>query len=160
MSGIIDLLTDTDATHDLVRRQLRDTWPSLIQERYHRLDAVIDARHLGLAEGDAECLRDLRAMALDYIKRERGGVAPPRRPLQRRSGGGTRRLRPPWTWTRSMQVAKPHRAGLLRPVRKKFARAMGLRRRGRWASSRRRGAVNAAADEEAFRRRWHAWRTR
>ena len=39
VSGIIDLLTDTDATHDLVRRQLRDTWPSLIQERYHRLDA-------------------------------------------------------------------------------------------------------------------------
>ena len=28
VSGIIDLLTDTDATHDLVRRQLRDTWPS------------------------------------------------------------------------------------------------------------------------------------
>ena len=55
VSGIIDLLTDTDATHDLVRRQLRDTWPSLIQERYHRLGDVVDARHLGLAEGDAEC---------------------------------------------------------------------------------------------------------
>ena len=62
VSGIIDLLPDTDATHDLVRRQLRDTWPSLIQERT-RLDAVIDARHLGLAEGDAGW--DLRAMALD-----------------------------------------------------------------------------------------------
>ena len=81
VSGIIDLLTDTDATHDLVRRQLRDTWPSSqhLQERYHRLDAVVDARHLGLAEGGAECLRDLRAMVLDYIKRERGSRAPPRR---------------------------------------------------------------------------------
>ena len=124
VSGIIDLLTDTDATHDLVRRQLRDTWPSLIQERYHRLDAVIDARHLGLAEGDAECLRDLRAMALDYIKRERGlewrHLVDA---LRRRSGGGTQRVYAVVDLDEeSMQVAKPHRAGLMRPVRKKFAR--------------------------------------
>ena len=128
VSGIIDLLTDTDATHDLVRRQLRDTWPSLIQERYHRLDAVVDARHLGLAEGDAECLRDLRAMALDYIKRERGlewrHLVDA---LQRRSGGGTQRVYAVVDLDEeSMQVAKPHRAGLMRPVRKKFARATGL----------------------------------
>jgi len=128
VSGIIDLLTDTDATHDLVRRQLRDTWSTNLQERYHRLDAVIDARHLGLAEGDAECLRDLRAMALDYIKRERGlewrHLVDA---LQRRSGGGTQRVYAVVDLDEeSMQVAKPHRAGLLRPVRKKFARATGL----------------------------------
>ena len=106
------------------------TWPASqhLQERYHRRDAVSDARHLGLAEGDAECLRDLRAMALDYIKRERGlewrHLVDA---LRRRSGGGTQRVYAVVALDEeSMQVAKPRRAGLMRPVRKKFARATGL----------------------------------
>ena len=101
--NILDLLTDTDATHDLVKRQLRDVWrPDELTRRYHRLEAVVDARHLKLDEGDADCLRDLRAMALDYLKRDRGlewrhlvgGPASPRvgrvcaAATRRRRGGG------------------------------------------------------------------------
>ena len=47
--------------------------------------------------------------------------------LRRRSGGGTQRVYAVVDLDEeSMQVAKPHRAGLMRPVRKKFARATGL----------------------------------
>ena len=42
-------------------------------------------------------------------------------------GGGTQRVYAVVDLDEeSMQVAKPHRAGLMRPVRKKFARATGL----------------------------------
>ena len=66
-------------------------------------------------------------MALDYIKRERGSEWRHLSTPQRRSGGGTQRVYAVVDLDEeSMQVAKPHRAGLMRPVRKKFARATGL----------------------------------
>ncbi|KAH8053203.1 hypothetical protein JL721_10713 [Aureococcus anophagefferens] len=72
VEGLANLLTDTDTTHDLVKRTLRETWRGdELHERYHRLDAVIDARHLRLDEGDVDVLRDLRAMALDFLKRDK-----------------------------------------------------------------------------------------
>lgn len=126
VSGIIDLLTDTDATHDLVQRQLRDTWSNKdLPRRYHRLEPVVDARHLGLAEGNSECLRDLRAMALEYVKRDRGlEWRHLVEALQKRASGGTQRSYNVVDLDESMVVAKSHT--ILRPVRKKFARMTGL----------------------------------
>ena len=72
LQGVMNLLTDTDAAHDLVEtyldgaRRNRDS-----STRYHRLDVVVDSSHLDLAEGDSLKLTDLRHLALDYVRREK-----------------------------------------------------------------------------------------
>mmetsp|Transcript_2268 Transcript_2268/g.6932 ORF Transcript_2268/g.6932 Transcript_2268/m.6932 type:complete len:489 (+) Transcript_2268:1177-2643(+) len=71
--ALFNLLTDTDATHDLVLRHLDSASrrTSRPPTRYHRLDAVLDASHLRLDEGDERALRALRSMALDYLQRDK-----------------------------------------------------------------------------------------
>ncbi|KAJ8604117.1 hypothetical protein CTAYLR_001787 [Chrysophaeum taylorii] len=69
--GLFNLITDTDATHDLVKRHLHSKRRHVKPTRYHRLDAFLDASHLRLDEGDERALRALRAMALDYLQREK-----------------------------------------------------------------------------------------
>lgn len=79
--GLINLVTETDATHDLVKRYLESFKHTAYGHfyrskqrtfaRYHRLDPVLDASNLKLDEGDETALRALRSMALDYLQREK-----------------------------------------------------------------------------------------
>ena len=88
VSGIIDLLTDTDATHDLVRGNC-GTRGRRRSRSDHRLDAVADARHC-LRKAMRAC--GIRAMAptTSSASGARGHLVDA---LQRRSGGGTRARR-------------------------------------------------------------------
>ena len=72
IQGVMNLLTDTDAAHDLVQTYLESIRRNRnAPTRYHRLDVIVDASHLDLAEGDSLKLTDLRHLALDYVKREK-----------------------------------------------------------------------------------------
>jgi len=72
VQGVLNLLTDTDAAHDLVQTYLDAARRNRQSPtRYHRLDVVVDSAHLDLAEGDSLKLTDLRHLALDYVQREK-----------------------------------------------------------------------------------------
>ena len=126
VEGLANLLTDTDTTHDLVKRTLRETWRGdELHERYHRLDAVIDARHLRLDEGDVDVLRDLRAMALDFLKRDKHVEW---KALLRalKQGPGKKKAPHVYSVVDLDVVAAPPAASALRPLRKTCARVTGL----------------------------------
>ncbi|KAH8078772.1 hypothetical protein JL720_9518 [Aureococcus anophagefferens] len=128
VEGLANLLTDTDTTHDLVKRTLRETWRGdELHERCHRLDAVIDARHLRLDEGDVDVLRDLRAMALDFLKRDKHVEW---KALLRalKQGPGKKKAPHVYSVVDLDVVAAPPAASALRPLRKTCAH--GLRARG------------------------------
>mmetsp|Transcript_3852 Transcript_3852/g.5853 ORF Transcript_3852/g.5853 Transcript_3852/m.5853 type:complete len:593 (+) Transcript_3852:4584-6362(+) len=72
VTGIINLITNTDNAHDLVDLYLRANRAyRRTSTRYHRLDVVIDPAHLDLAQGDGDALTDLKSLALDYLRREK-----------------------------------------------------------------------------------------
>lgn len=120
--ALFGLLTDTDATHDLVKRHLESKRRSTKHTRYHRLDAILDASHLRLDEGDERALRTLRSMALDYLQREKTHDWTA---LVRELRGDPKDDLPT-VYDIDVVAPRPHSDSWLRPFRKRAARITGM----------------------------------
>ncbi|KAJ1455092.1 acyl transferase/acyl hydrolase/lysophospholipase [Pelagophyceae sp. CCMP2097] len=125
--GLLNLLTDVDATHELVKRTLRTRWRGHeLDKRYHRLDAVLDAGQLKLDVGDDHALRNLRLMAVDFLKREKSREWHALlEALKQRTTPNDVRVSPLGDDDVAVAIPVPH-ASWLRPYRKKVAKVTGL----------------------------------
>ena len=70
LAGIFNLMTDTDMTHEIVKRMLQCQGMRLGEE-YHRFNTVLDARHMKMDEADPNSLRDMQLLARDFLRKEK-----------------------------------------------------------------------------------------
>lgn len=70
LGGLFNLMTDTDSTHEVVRRVLRCEGKALGEE-YHRLNTILDERHMRIDESGAGALRAMQLLTRDYLRREK-----------------------------------------------------------------------------------------